>query len=706
MYSFFEELKRRNIFRVLGVYAVVGWLIIQLGIALETSLNLPSWFDTLLTTLVLIGFPVAMTLAWAFEMTPEGVKRTNSVPESESITHKTGQVLDIAILAGLTLVAALIIGARFIPQPETLSSADATDVRADEQSIAVLPFEDFSADKDQEYFASGISEELLNVLARIEGLRVSSRTSAFAFKGQETPISEIGEALNVAHVLEGSVRKSGSTLRITAQLIDTGNDVHLWSETYDRPLTADNIFAIQDEIAEAIVGELRGRLKFNPAQTSETRTDSLEGYELYLRARETLRSRHPDDLLKAEAGFKEVIKLDPDFAPAYAGLTDVYLLMVSYSSLSQTKSIELATPYFEKALDLAPNSPEVLISAALFAGINLDYPKAEDYAKRAIAISPNNSDAYIRLGNSWLNRGDCEKALEAYEAGLKVDPLSSVLLANAFSCNLELGKLEKAKLTAEKNIRWNSENPNAHVALGALLRDTMDIAGAHHAYKNAEALNPDNTTIQTTLSALYHQAGLSNEAINGMRFSPLKALALAYAGQSDAARELVREEPLSMEKLYTYYFNRELDTYFEYVKQLCTSFACSEDNLTSSNIDVTGNVAYIHHFYNSPEAEKYIGLMDTYYVGKTPADFEKLKDLENGARYEIVKDRPENAYLWINHIIEVGQLTSLLAEPLFDPTRDTQLHKATEDRLDAARAPYQAAILEQLANPEPHWVTP
>jgi len=258
----------------------------QVVAVMTPALNLPDWVDSFFAVALIIGFPIAVLLAWAFEMTPEGVKRTENVADGESITGQTGRKLDYTIIGGLVLVGALVIGSRFMPQkmsapdvPEVVVQTDLVEpTEVDEKiSIAVLPFEDFSSDKDQDYFAKGISEELLNVLARIDGLRVSSRTSSFAFKERNASTGEIAEALNVKHILEGSIRKSGATLRITAQLIKTENDEHMWSETYDRPLTAENIFAIQDEIAAAIVAELKGRLSIGETEESD-RTASLEAY--------------------------------------------------------------------------------------------------------------------------------------------------------------------------------------------------------------------------------------------------------------------------------------------------------------------------------------------------------------------------------------------------------------------------------------------
>ncbi|MBL4619820.1 MAG: hypothetical protein JKX88_06965, partial [Marinicaulis sp.] len=257
MNKLLTELRRRNIFRVAGVYAVVGWILMQVAGTLENSLNLPDWFDSAITATLLIGFPIAVLLAWAFEMTPEGVKRTETIAEGESVTVKTGRKLDVAILGGLVLVGVMIGWQMLRPVPAPSNTTDIGEQTISAASIAVLPFSDLSPNGDQEYFSDGMAEEILNVLVKVTGLNVASRTSSFGFKGQEAlGIPFIAEKLNVRHVLEGSVRKSGETIRITAQLIDAQTDQHLWSETFDRTLTTENIFAIQDEIANAIVDRL------------------------------------------------------------------------------------------------------------------------------------------------------------------------------------------------------------------------------------------------------------------------------------------------------------------------------------------------------------------------------------------------------------------------------------------------------------------
>ena len=256
MGNLFDELKRRNVFRVGMVYAIVGWLLVQVTSIAVPAFAMPGWVTTVVFYFVLVGFPVALLFAWAFELTPEGLRPTGEVDLNTSTTVQTGQKLNYLIAVALVLALGFIAYQNIGPKPDT--DPTRTQIAETQTSIAVLPFADLSPEGDQEYFSDGISEELLNVLVRIEGLRVASRTSAFAFKGGDRNIVEIANVLGVNHVLEGSVRKAGDRVWITAQLIDAETDTHMWSETYDRGLT--DIFAIQDEIAGAIVAALRETL--------------------------------------------------------------------------------------------------------------------------------------------------------------------------------------------------------------------------------------------------------------------------------------------------------------------------------------------------------------------------------------------------------------------------------------------------------------
>ena len=264
----FDELKRRNVFRVGIAYLVLGWVVLQAADVIFPILQFPDWTISFVAVLAILGFPLALFFAWAFELTPEGLKRDHEVDRSESIAHVTGRKLDFAIIGLLVVALGFVVWDSYLSEPgevvvtetpaETVETTPVEDAPTATASIAVLPFVNMSADKDQEYFSDGISEELLNLLARVPGLKVAGRTSSFAFRGKDTDLREIGAALNVSTLLEGSVRKSGNTLRITAQLINVADGFHLWSDSYDRELT--DVFAIQDEISAAIVQALKTKL--------------------------------------------------------------------------------------------------------------------------------------------------------------------------------------------------------------------------------------------------------------------------------------------------------------------------------------------------------------------------------------------------------------------------------------------------------------
>ena len=333
MASVWEELKRRNVVRVAIAYAIVSWLILQIADVLTPLLRLPEWVGGFVFLLLVIGFLLALILSWAYELTPEGLKKEKDVERSESITHVTGRKLDFVIIAMLVVALGYFSYDKFVLDP----GRDAAEVEAAVQvaqeqvaesvepqdsikSIAVLAFVNMSDDPGNEYFSDGISEEILNLLAKLPELRVTSRSSAFSFKGQNLDVPTMAARLNVAHILEGSVRKSGNDLRITAQLIDVATDTHLWSETYDRKL--ENIFAVQDEIATAVVDALKITLLGKEPKSTET---DPEAYALYLQGLYFHNQGIEESTNRAEILLKEALDIDPGFAKALAELGSVYL---------------------------------------------------------------------------------------------------------------------------------------------------------------------------------------------------------------------------------------------------------------------------------------------------------------------------------------------------------------------------------------------
>ncbi|MCH7829492.1 MAG: hypothetical protein IIB75_02890 [Proteobacteria bacterium] len=335
MTSVWGELRRRNVIKVAIAYVIVGWLLLQVSETLVPALYLPEWFHSGVAFLIILGFPIALIFAWAFELTPEGIKKEEDVDRSQSIAHVTGRKLDYIIIAVLILALGYFAFDKFVLDPSRDSElVQATTEALTEhgksetvdKSIAVLAFADLSPEGDQEYFSDGISEELLNVLSKIPGLRVAARTSSFQFKGENRDAIDIGEQLNVALILEGSVRKAGLQIRITAQLIDASNGFHLWSETYDRELA--NIFAVQDEISAAIVNALKEHLGLQVAAAPRViATANTEAHEAYLRGRYLVVQRNRANIAGAVREFEKAITLDPEYALAHAELAMAVLLL-------------------------------------------------------------------------------------------------------------------------------------------------------------------------------------------------------------------------------------------------------------------------------------------------------------------------------------------------------------------------------------------
>ncbi len=442
MGNLFDELKRRNVFRVGMVYAIVGWLLVQVTSIAVPAFAMPGWVTTVVFYFVLVGFPVALLFAWAFELTPEGLRPTGEVDLNTSTTVQTGQKLNYLIAVALVLALGFIAYQNIGPKPDT--DPTRTQIAETQTSIAVLPFADLSPEGDQEYFSDGISEELLNVLVRIEGLRVASRTSAFAFKGGDRNIVEIANVLGVNHVLEGSVRKAGDRVWITAQLIDAETDTHMWSETYDRGLT--DIFAIQDEIAGAIVAALRETLgiTIEKTETVAVSTENLDAYDLYLRAVNS--SGYGAELPRtAIALLEQAVRLDPDFARAWAELASwkAWAPGTDFAANAETMYQE-ANAAAEKAVSLRPLLGAAHMALAKVASEQHDWATAIQEMDKAVDLAPEDSWALFSRGSQKVILGYLSDAVPDIASALHLEPNSGVMNTWMSLVQLSLGRREGA----------------------------------------------------------------------------------------------------------------------------------------------------------------------------------------------------------------------------------------------------------------------
>ncbi|MEJ2095123.1 MAG: hypothetical protein P8X93_08250 [Gammaproteobacteria bacterium] len=429
MASFWGELRRRSVFKVGVAYAIVAWLIAQVIAVVQNPLHLPDWFGTAIIVLLIVGFPLAVILAWAFELTPEGVKRVGA---AEKQVVNGG-----AVSIGVTEAATPAIG-------------------ASKQSIAVLPFVDMSPDKDQEYFADGISEELLNQLTKINDLHVAGRTSSFYFKGKNEDFHVIGEKLKVAHILEGSVRKAGNRVRITAQLIKASDGYHLWSESYDREL--EDIFVIQEEIARAVTDALSITLGVGNLGVN---TRNIEAYDAYLAGLSLFNQLGRENVLQAIAKLERAVTLDPAFIDA------ISILAVYYFNAAIIYVSERAGEFFEKfattanhAITLAPDSVGALRAKATLEQTKYNWLTAEHYFNKALSLAPDDVWTNNYYGMFLQLVGRPREAIEYLQRVIRIEPLS-VATAQSLAVGYEVAEDLEASLQEIERGQGLPGDPNS-----------------------------------------------------------------------------------------------------------------------------------------------------------------------------------------------------------------------------------------------------
>ncbi len=419
--SLFQELKRRNVFRVSIAYAIVAWLILQILDVVVPILEIPDWVGKAVLLVVALGFPVVLVFAWAFELTPEGLKFERDVDRSQSITPNTGRKLDFMIIGVLVIALVLFSLDKFH------WSADSGSPKMQKRSIAVLPFINMSGDPEQLYFSDGISEEILNALVRVEGISVASRTSSFNFRNHEQSIPEIADALGVLFVLEGSVRKSGNQIRITAQLIDAESDRHLWSDTYDRELV--NIFVIQSEIANAITSAIHSELGIasDVEVQIKTLTENMNAYDLYLKGSMAFSRRAvQQDVTDSITWLEQAVSLDPEFAAAWEALAATYSIVPFWGVTDRTleEYLQLSTNAVDRALGI---EPELVLARVVKANLLESAPphrlaEALREYERALALEPTNVTANHWYGISLLLLGYFDEGIAAQQRCLDIDP--------------------------------------------------------------------------------------------------------------------------------------------------------------------------------------------------------------------------------------------------------------------------------------------
>ena len=471
---FWQELKRRNVIKVLIMYAGVAIVLIGLASDVAGPFNLPDWATRLIIILVIIGLPVAVILSWVFDITPEGIKKTGE-HQGTTGTEKPNQVPDYT-----------------------------SDFKG---SVAVLPFQDMSPQKDQEYFCEGISEEIINVLTRVESLKVIARTSAFAFKGRQMDIRDIGKTLGVENILEGSIRKDGEQLRITAQLIRVNDGSHLWSEAYNRELK--DIFTIQEDISLTIVDKLKMKLVGEEkAEILKRPTDNVEAYQYYLKGLSYWQMMTPEGNRLAQENYRKAIEKDPQFALVWATLGSNYLFAASIGLIPSKLAVEKAREYTDKALEI---DSKMSVAHGTLAAISMAYDwnikEAEREFKKALELNPNSGWDHFFYSSYLKSARRFDEAIAESNIALELDPFNIYISTQVGVTYLMAGLVDQAIEKQKWTIGIYPNNYMAHQHLGDALQAKSALDDALKEYETAVNLSDGNPTAVSRLACALYQTG-------------------------------------------------------------------------------------------------------------------------------------------------------------------------------------------------------
>jgi len=537
--NFFAELKRRNVYKVAVAYAVVAWLLVQVATQVFPFLEVPNWVVRSVIVLVVIGFPIAVVIAWAFEATPEGIKRTeiaDAMPATAA--RKKHAWIYVVIGCGAISVALFFLG-RYTVAPQ---SGRPGGPSLPEKSIAVLPFDNLSEEKGNAYFAEGIQDEILTRLAKVADLKVISRTSTQRFKSAPSDLREIAKQLGVMNILEGSVQKSNDQVRVNVQLINALTDAHLWADTYDRKLI--DIFAVESEIAKTIAETLQAKLTGSEKTAmSKKPTANPEAYELYLKGLFFWNKRTAADLRRSIDYFNQAIAKDPNYALAYAGLAQAWKLLPAFNGGAPQDCFPQAESAAKKALALDDTLSDAHAALASLKGLNgFDYAGAIAEYERTLQLNPNDATAHQWFANDTLaNVGQNERELAVMKRAVELDPLSLVINTNLGVAYIHTNRLDEAIAQMRKTVEMDASFYYARYNLALALQLKGLIPEAINEYQKTIAISDDSVPL-AYLGFLYGTTGRKDEAQQILkrlrerreqRYTAAYSLALVYLGLGD-----------------------------------------------------------------------------------------------------------------------------------------------------------------------------
>ena len=509
--NFFAELKRRNVYKVAVAYAVVGWVIAQIATQIFPFLEIPNWVVRLIIVLIAIGFPIALVIAWAFEATPQGIKRTE-VADAMPSTATGGKkhVWIYVVVIGAAVSVALFFLGRSTAGNKAVAAAPN---QLSAKSIAVLPFDNLSRDPDNAFFAEGVQDEILTRLAKVADLKVIARTSTQKFKSAPADLRDVAKQLDVANILEGSVQKVNDQVRVNVQLINALTNAHLWAEIYDRKLS--DIFAVQSDIAKAVADTLQAKLTGAEKQMMAAQpTTDTEAYELYHKGRSLWERRSGDNIPKAITFFEQAIARDPNYALAYAGLSNAYILLPFFAGADRREAYSKAKEAALQALRLDPKLAEahLALGKVLFFS-EIDLGGAMREYRRAIELKPNDATAHHWLGNDTLSAlGRSDEAIAEVRRAIELDPLSPVINADLGTTFFYAHRYDESARQLRKTLEIDPTFFYAHFNLGIALQVMGDLPGAIAEYEKAKQLN-DDLLMSTLCAAAKAQAGAKDAAL-------------------------------------------------------------------------------------------------------------------------------------------------------------------------------------------------
>jgi len=497
--SLIAELQRRSVFKVGAAYLVVAWVVVQVAVNVLPQYDTPAWFLRAFILVIALGFPIALVMAWVFDMTPDGVKL-------DSLGTGTKR-----LFATAALLAALAIG-WFLRGGVSDDGGDAYQAALGSQSTAVLPFVNMSPERDNEYFSDGLTETLLHKLVQVDGLKVAARTSSFAFKDKREDIRSIGRQLGVATVVEGSVQRAGDTLRITVQLVRTTDGSHIWSRNYDRKVQ--DLFAIQDEIAGAVTTALVGTLLPEAkAAIAQRGTQDLAAYDLYTKGLAEHAISSYASLASAEALYRQAVERDPKFTDAWVGLVRVWRDQARVGRFPNAEFVRRATPVLDRVEARQPDNAMVLGFRGIAAGVEGDDAAARAYFERAIALQPDNPELrMLNASDLWRSAAPREVVLAERQAAIRLDPLNPDYYNSLSRALLELRRFDEAAKAARRASELDPRNPNGYFRLREVAIAQGDHVGGVVGQLRSNGLDPTDQEGAAMLAALFVDLGLFDAA--------------------------------------------------------------------------------------------------------------------------------------------------------------------------------------------------